>query len=401
MNSFVFQWSSKRIRKRGRLTSCLILIALVMAPLVCALIFSDSMMEGITSKYIYLSDGHLQLNYINSEELEDFDISGYQDMLYSADEVTTGYALMYSATGTSNVMVKGTAKDYFNEKRLDQITFMVASEADESEKTTTTSNIKGITISRATARKLQVNIGDRVALMIVPDNPDKVLRPVLCRIDSIFYSGYDQLDSLLCFVDIDYAKTLYSEKSSTSLELLVKGEYMERLDDVISVLGDGYAISKWNEHNVAVYENFVTSRQMIFIILLLVVVVAAFYTASVAQQMVQDDMNDIAIAKLIGSSDSLVKKSAFLSVYAVTVIGLLIGIVLGLLIGCNLGPILTGLSRLGLQSLSFYLLDFDINVPWLSILIISLCLLAISYVAIWLSLAKTRRISPIQLFTSL
>jgi lipoprotein-releasing system permease protein len=369
-----------------------------MAPLVCALIFSDSMMEGITSKYIYLSDGHLQLSYNYGKELEDFDVSLYPDMLYSADEVTTGYALMYSATGTSNVMVKGTDKDYFNEKRLDQITFMVASESDS---TASASNLKGITISRATAKKLQVNIGDRVALMIVPDNPDKVLRPVLCRIDSIFYSGYDQLDSLLCFVDIDYAKTLYSEKSSTSIELLVKGDYMEKLDDVIAALGDGYGISKWNEYNVAVYENFVTSRQMIFIILLLVVVVAAFYTASVAQQMVQDDMSDIAIAKLIGSSDTLVKKSAFLSVYAVTVIGMLIGIVLGLLIGCNLGPILTGLSNLGLQSLSFYLLDFDINVPWLSILIISLCLLAISYVAIWLSLAKTRRISPIQLFTSL
>ena len=398
MNSFVFRWSSKRIRKRGRLTSCLILIALVMAPLVCALIFSDSMMEGITSKYIYLSDGHLQLSYNYGKELEDFDVSRYPDMLYSADEVTTGYALMYSATGTSNVMVKGTDKDYFNDKRLDQITFMVASESDNA---STTSNLKGITISRATAKKLQVSIGDRVALMIVPDNPDKVLRPVLCRIDSIFYSGYDQLDSLLCFVDIDYAKTLYSEKSSTSIELLVKGDYMEKLDDVIAALGDGYGISKWNEYNVAVYENFVTSRQMIFIILLLVVVVAAFYTASVAQQMVQDDMTDIAIAKLIGSSDTLVKKSAFLSVYAVTVIGMLIGIALGLLIGCNLGPILTGLSELGLQSLSFYLLDFDINVPWLSILIISLCLLAISYVAIWLSLAKTRRISPIQLFTSL
>ncbi len=61
MNPFVGLWSRKRIAKRGRLTSCMILIALVMAPLVCALIFSDSMMEGITSKYIYLSDGHIQL----------------------------------------------------------------------------------------------------------------------------------------------------------------------------------------------------------------------------------------------------------------------------------------------------------------------------------------------------
>ena len=396
MNPFVLLWSRKRVLKRGCLTSCLILIALVMAPLVCALIFSDSMMEGITSKYIYLSDGHLQLNYSGEKELSDFDSSSLSSMLYSCDEVTSGYALMYSATGTSNVMVKGVGTSYFNDKRMEQVSFSYEAQTEES-----TSNLKGISISRATADELKVGIGDRVALMIVPDDVDKVLRPVLCRIDSIFTSGYDQLDSLLCFVEIDYAKTLYGAKTSTCLELLVRADYMEKLDDVISALGSGYDISKWNEHNVSVYENFVTSRQMILIILMLVVVVAAFYTASVAQQMIQDDMQEIAITKLIGASDTLVRRSAFLSVYTVTFIGMILGIILGLLIGLNLGPILTWLSSRGLKSLSFYLLDFDITVPWLSILLISASLLLISYISIQVSLGKTRRITPIRLFTSL
>ena len=400
MNQFVSLWSKKRILKKGRLTSCLILIALVMAPLVTALIFSDSMMEGITSKYIYLSDGHVQINapYKNSE-LSDFDASDYPGMIYSVDEVTSGYALTYSATDTSSVMIKGVEKDYFNEKRMDQITIGFPSQTEE-----TTSAIRGIGLSRATAKKLQVNIGDRVALMIVPDDPDKVLRPVLMRIDYIFYSGYDQLDELLAFIDIDYAKTLYSASTSTNLEVLVTPEYMEQLESVVTLIEENEPnldVTTWNQHNVSVYENFVTSKQMIFIILLLVVVVAAFYTASVAQQMIQDDITDIAIVKLIGSSDSLVKKSAFISVYTVTVVGMLIGILLGILIGLNLGPILTWLSNMGIQSLSFYLLDFDITIPWLSILVISACLLLISYLSIQISLMKTRRITPIRLFTSL
>ena len=396
MNPFVIHWSRKRILRKGRLTSCLILIALVMAPLVCALIFSDSMMEGITSKYIYLSDGHLQLNWSGNRELSDFNPESCSPMLYSCDEVTSGYALMYSATGTTNVMVKGVGDGYFNDRRMEQVTVELAEQTGE-----TTSNVKGIMLSRATADELKVGIGDRVALMIVPDDVDKVLRPVLCRIDGIFYSGYDQLDSLLCFVDLDYAKTLYGAPESTCLELLVNSEYMEKLDDVVAALGTGYDISKWDQHNVSVYENFVTSRQMILIILLLVVVVAAFYTASVAQQMIQDDMQDIAITKLIGASDTLVRRSAFLSVYTVTFVGMVLGILLGLLIGLNLGPILTWLSSMGLKSLSFYLLDFDITVPWLSILLISVCLLVISYVSIQISLGKTRRITPIRLFTEL
>ena len=397
MNPFVTLWSRKRVLKRGRLTSCMILIALVMAPLVCALIFSDSMMEGITSKYIYLSDGHLQVSWEEGgKELSRFDSSGLKDMVYSVDEVTSGYALMYSSTATASIMVKGVADDYFNERRMEQITIGIPSQT-----TASSSAVHGIGVSRTTAEELQVGIGDRVALMIVPDDPDKVLRPVLCRIDWIFYSGYDQLDGLLCFTDVDYAKTLYGAESSTCLEVLVTPEYMEKLDDVIAAMGDGYDISKWNEHNISVYENFITSRQMILIILLLVVAVAAFYTASVAQQMVQDDIQDIAISKLIGASDSLVRKSAFLSVYAVTVAGMLLGIILGLLIGCNLGPILTWLSSLGIKSLSFYLLDFDITVPWLQVLLISACLLVISFLAINISLRRTRRITPMRLFTSL
>ena len=398
MNPFVTLWSRKRVLKRGRLTGCMILIALVMAPLVCALIFSDSMMEGITSKYIYLSDGHLQVSWQEGgKDLSRFDSSGLDDMVYSVDEVTSGYALMYSSTATASIMVKGVGDDYFNGRRMEQITIGIPSQMTSA----SSSAVHGIGVSRTTAEELQVGIGDRVALMIVPDDPDKVLRPVLCRIDWIFYSGYDQLDSLLCFTDLDYAKTLYGAESSTCLEVLVTPDYMEKLDDVIAAMGTGYGISKWNEHNISVYENFITSRQMILIILLLVVAVAAFYTASVAQQMVQDDIQDIAISKLIGASDSLVRKSAFLSVYAVTVAGMLLGIILGLLIGCNLGPILTWLSSLGISSLSFYLLDFDITVPWLSVLLISACLLAISFLAINISLRRTRRITPMRLFTSL
>lgn len=396
MNPFVYFCSRKRILKRGRLTSCMILIALVMAPLVCALIFSDSMMQGITNKYIYLSDGHVQLtSRQNGKSLSEFDTSSYEDMVYSADIVTSGYALMYSATGTSNVMIKGVDESYFNDLRLKQISYNYVSGATEN------SNVRGIAISKATAKALNVEIGDRLALMIVPDNVDKVLRPVLVRIDAIFTSGYDQLDQMICFVSRDYAQQLYSDELSSTIEILALPEYQEKLNALEFALSEDYYVSQWSEHNVSVYENFVTSKQMIFIILLLVVVVAAFYTASVAQQMIQDDIRSIAISKLIGASDSMIRGSAMISVYTVTFLGMVLGIALGLAIGCNLGPILTWLSSMGLESLSFYLLDFDITIPWLSILAISMCLLVVSFISILLTLCKTRRITPMRLFTSL
>lgn len=394
VNPFVKFWSAKRIFKKGRLLGCLVLIAFVMAPLVCALIFSESMIAGITNKYIYLSDGHLQIQGVAYDGLVTDDA-----MILHADSVVSGYALVYSSSSTSSLLVKGVSSDYFNESRLSQVSF----ETTDLEP----SNLKGIALSRATASKLGVSIGDRVALMIVPDDASRSPRPVLVRVEAIFHSGYDQLDSMLSFVDKEYARTLFTSSSSSGVEVLVGDTYIERLDDVIADLvlkNEGLSlreISTWNEHNVSVYNNFVTSKQMILIILLIVIVVAAFYTSSVAQQMIQDDMKPISIAKLIGMADSQVRLSAFISVSSVTVAGIVLGIGLGIGIGYGLGPVLSALSNKGLQSLSFYLLDFVVDIPWKSVLFISVCLMVLSAASVWIALGKTRRITPMRLFTSL
>ena len=394
VNPFVKFWSAKRIFKKGRLLGCLVLIAFVMAPLVCALIFSESMISGITNKYIYLSDGHLQIQGVAYDGLVTDDA-----MVLHADSVVSGYALVYSSSSTSSLLVKGVSSDYFNESRLSQVSF----ETTDLEP----SNLKGIALSRATASKLGVSIGDRVALMIVPDDASRSPRPVLVRVEAIFHSGYDQLDSMLSFVDKEYARTLFTSSSSASVEVLVDDIYIERLDDVIADLvlkNEGLSlreISTWNEHNVSVYNNFVTSKQMILIILLIVIVVAAFYTSSVAQQMIQDDLKPISIAKLIGMADSQVRLSAFISVSSVTVAGIVLGIGLGIGIGYGLGPVLSALSNKGLQSLSFYLLDFVVDIPWKSVLFISVCLMVLSTASVWIALGKTRRITPMRLFTSL
>lgn len=394
VNPFVKFWSAKRIFKKGRLLGCLVLIAFVMAPLVCALIFSESMIAGITNKYIYLSDGHLQIQGVAYDGLAIDDA-----MVLHADSVVSGYALVYSSSSTSSLLVKGVSRDYFNESRLSQVSF----ETTDLEP----SNLKGIALSRATASKLGVSIGDRVALMIVPDDASRSPRPVLVRVEAIFHSGYDQLDSMLSFVEKEYARTLFTSSSSASVEVLVDDTYIERLDDVIADLvlkNEGLSlreISTWNEHNVSVYNNFVTSKQMILIILLIVIIVAAFYTSSVAQQMIQDDMKPISIAKLIGMADSQVRLSAFISVSSVTVAGIVLGIGLGIGIGYGLGPVLSALSNKGLQSLSFYLLDFVVDIPWKSVLFISVCLMVLSTASVWIALGKTRRITPMRLFTSL
>lgn len=384
MNPFTKITVFRKLKSGSRLLGCFILIALVTAPLIFALVFSESMMNGISEKYICLSDGHIQTR-------EDISLIPEQ-MLYSADSVIYGNVLIYSSTETSPLMVKGVTDSYFNEKRSNQIHFVSKAE-DES-------NLSGIIISRSTAEKLNVEVGDKVAMMIVPENSDRVLRPVLARVTGIFYTGYDSLDKNLSFVDYEYAIKLFTNETPI-YELIVNSPYSEDLNSVLSYLPSLVETSIWSSKNTAVYENFVSSRQMIMIILLLVVAVAAFYTASVANQIVEDDMKNIAIYKLLGANNTQIKNSLFVSVYTVTIAGILVGLLIGLLLSLNMGPILTYLSDKGLEGLSFYLLDFDVTVPFLRISLLLMALLVISFITVRITLRRTGRITPIQLFTSL
>lgn len=387
MNPFVSLWSRKRILRKGRLTGCMVLIALVTAPLVIALIFSRSMMLGIADRFIYLSDGHVQISGSSHAEYP-------ADNILSIDETVTGYALMYGAQSTSSVSLKGVKENYFNEGRLRYMDLEYLPEENRP-------SLNRIILSSHTAEKLNVKSGDRVALMVVPDTDQGVLRPVMLQVGGVYSSGYEQIDSNLAFIDYDYALKLFFSDESRVTEILLKDSSdKEVLSFASSVSTDGI-VNTWQNKNYAVYSNFVNSRQMIILILLIIVFIASFFTASAANQIIEDDIPEIAVSKLMGASDAMTRQSAFISIYTVTLTGMLIGLAVGILTGLNLSPVLKLLSKSELVNLSYYLMDFIPVVPWGDIALVLAVMTLVSALSIFISLRHTRRITPMRLFTGL
>ncbi len=391
MNTAVNTWLKNSVRNKKRLNICTMLICLVVAPVVAALIFSESMMNGIAGKYIRLSTGHLYAPGFIDNEIDESKLNELTS-IYSCDAVINGNVLLYSSSSTAGCKIKGIKQDYFNDKRTKEIKFEIADFTDSS-------NLRSITISKQTAEKLNVSIGDKVAMMVVPDSAESVLRPVMVRVESIFHTGYDQLDSLIAFIDFDYAKELFPNNVSSAYEILVNEKDVNNLDNVISQIGNSEGIYKWDRLNTSVYRNFQASREAIFIVLLTIIFVAAFYSASVAQQLIQDDISDIAIMKLIGSDNRLVTKWAFSTVMFVTLKGIAFGLFLGFALSFGLSPVLKILSESQLPVFSNYLLDFDINVPFLKLAEILLIFVFVSALSVRISLLRTQRIKPIKLFT--
>lgn len=379
---------------RRRLAGSALLIVVVMVPLVLALIFMDGMMGGIMDKYILLQDGHIQLFHPEPLFDDPEKASVIDPRILSADYVVEGYGIVYSRDATAEIRIKGIDESYFNDRRREQLTFTEGSFAK-------TGSLARVTLSQTVARQLGVGVGDRVAFMVVPDTSVAVVRPVLATVVSLFDSGYHELDSSLVFMDRDDALKLFPAKTNARTEIIVSPDGADHLQELLQViestLGQTFPYATWDEFNRTVYQNFITSRQVILLVFLMILLVAGVYVASVAQEMVQDSMQSIALFKTLGATGKQLLRAYYLAVTTVVVTGMVAGIGIGLLLGSQLGWFLSLLSKSGIAGLQYYLLDFSVVVSWGDIGSICAAMLVISGVSVRLALRRISRISPLEM----
>ena len=377
---------------RMRLLRSALLISLVMIPLVLALIFMDGMMDGITEKYITLQDGHIQIEF---PERLDERIHFSDSSILSADYVVSGFGIVYSREATAEVRIKGIGEDYFNERRSSQLSFQGSALQKEGA-------VASVMLSTTVASQLGVQIGDRVAFMIVPDSSSAVVRPVLANVKALYDSGYHELDSSLIFMDIESALRYFPKEKNARTEILVHEGTLSDLASVVTQIesanGTGtLSYATWDEFNGTVYRNFVTSRQVILLVFLMILLVAGVYVGSIAQEMIQDSLQSIALYKTMGATTLSLFLAFLTAVMTITLLGMTVGVGIGLGIGSQLAVVLSWLAKTGLPGLQYYLLDFPVVISWRPILTICATMLVICSVTVQFSLHRIRKISPLEL----
>jgi len=387
LNHFVLFWAKRILKDKSIFLGNLILIILITIPLVCSLVFVNSMIDGITDKYIFLSDGHISIS--SAEVLNNIE----NDAIISINPVEKLFCVVYSKEKTANVIIKGVQPDYFNDLRSKEIRF--------EKETSKEGNLNSAFISRTLADKLSIEVGDKMAMMIM-STQNQVVRPVIVKIGKIFTTGYDQLDSNLIFINYEYAKTL-TKKTTFNYEIICNTNDVNQLTEIakqIQIENPSINYNTWNQENESVYSNFINSQQIISIIFALIIIMACFYSANVAHSTIQKNFNSIAILKILGTSDKKIKQTTFLSVFSITVLGNLTGIILGIILSFSLNPLFFWLSTRGIEAFSFYLLDFNLVIPYTRLFLFGLFMLFVSSLSILYSLRIVKKISPMRLFQS-
>jgi len=360
---------------KKRILFNMLLISVVVAALVFAQLFVVSMSRGIANKYALLGNGHLQVHEIADTAIPEL------ENIVDVQLVAQTYSLIYSPSKNLMVRLKGVRSSYFNEMRKAELTFL------DTPLDAKGSSLPQILLSRSIADKLEVAQGDRVALMMINDNS---LRPQLCIVGNLYDTGYKELDENLVFCDFSLMEKLFASKADTYFELLVSDNTLAEVRSALEA--EGLSVTSWDQENYAVATNLETSRQAVLGVMIVVAILCGYFISELSRELIEDDKSRIALLKLLGAGNSLIRGVYFSTVMLVTLFSIVLGTAAGVLFGLNLGSMLSFLAQKSIPALSFYLLDFTVIVPYLDIAIILFVLVVVSSMSVLWSLRRVRKI---------
>ncbi len=338
-----------------------LLIFFITLVLVFALIFVSSMSKAIDRTLQLLGSGSaVSYSHVDSALLPFGTV---------VSEVESTGALVYSKNHNTLVNVKGIDSGYFTAEKEDVL------KMNWCENDTT---LKGVVLSQLIASRLEVGLGDRVAMLLYDRSLDRT-RPVYLFIEGIYSSGYNEFDESLVFTDIELVDGIVSYEILSSLPT----------DELLTLLEEsGVEAISYKELYRSIYDNINLSVSMLNLIVVFVALLSGFFALSVSIEYVQRDKKDIAGMLLIGFSREDVLRSyiriTMSAVFAAVVLALLGGIGLSYLVQ----PVLSSLDVISFPALQNYVLSFEVSIPFgmLLLLVASTCLT--SYLSLRFSLKK-------------
>ena len=387
-------------QKNSAIIRLFVLVTVLMVPLVLSLSFTEGMIEGITDKYILLMDGHLQV-YIDSMVITDAlsSMSGLHltadDSMYegiTVDQTVGGYGILYGKDQAREVYLKGVSPSYFNDRRVKELALVTTESLER------TGVLPGVYLSSELAEYFEVAVSDRLALILIPSHGERRVRPALVQVMGIYDTGFYALDQSLVFMDQESGQLLLPEENRRteimfdSYEKKRAEEFMQSLQNQV---GTDLEWARFDQFNTDMYENFATSRQVIYAVFLTILVTAAFYITAVAHELIEDAKEEIAMMKVLGAQSKHIIAGYLLAVTTVTALSIATGTMAGILLARNITSLLVVLKELDIPALSYYLLSFDIDIPVRKIVTLTATLLAMSMVSVAASLRHIIHIRPL------
>ncbi len=222
-----------------------------------------------------------------------------------------------------------------------------------------------IILGRMLAYQLQVDVGDKVTVMIPGNTPsasgvNDVIVPRLrdFHVAGIFEVGLQEHDSVLALINIEDAEALRGLEGPTGIRLrftdVLKAPQLAR--EAAARLGQGLAVRDWTQDNEAYFRAIRIEKTMMGLILMLIVAVAVFNIVATLVMVVNDKRTDIAILRTVGLSPRGIIAVFMTQGVLIGWIGAALGVGLGLSLALNVDVIVPFLE----QMFRFHFMDPDV-----------------------------------------
>ncbi|MDM8347841.1 lipoprotein-releasing ABC transporter permease subunit [Pseudomonas sp. sp1636] len=249
----------------------------------------------------------------------------------------------------------------------------------------------GVVIGEITARRFQLKIGDRLAL-IVPE-ASAVPGGITPRMQAINVVGVfkvgAELDGSLALLHVADAAQIQrlppGQVPSVRLKLHDLYQAPQVSAALVAELGEGYLASDWTRTQGSLFSAMKMEKTMIGLLLLLIVAVAAFNIIATLIMVVADKGADIAILRTLGATPGQIMGIFMVQGMVIGLVGTLLGAVLGIVAALNVSQLVGWIERLsGQQVLSsdvYFISNLPSELLLSDVLLICGAALALSFLA--------------------
>ncbi len=213
-----------------------------------------------------------------------------------------------------------------------------------------------IVIGSGVAKKLSVQLGDKIQLLLPPPEGGNDVKQVFStpitrqvEVVGIFKFG-GTVDETLAYIPLSLASDVmgYKENETQSIRLKVTDVFSApKIARQVAYNFDHYVyINNWTRTQGHLFSDIQLVRMVMFIVLVLVIGVASFNIVSTLIMAVNEKQGDIAILKTMGASSSTIMLAFIAQGLVNGVVGSLLGAICGVYLALNLTDIISMLEQL-------------------------------------------------------
>ena len=266
-----------------------------------------------------------------------------------------------------------------------------------------------IVLGRLLARKLNVDLGDKISLML-PDTNSSFAgyfpRSKVFNVSGIFNIGSKDIDEALAYISLENASILSGLDNQIhgfrlKFDDLFEAPYLVWQSLIFAEKSSNVLLNAedWSYTYGPLFEAIMMEKSLVFLLLTLIIVVAAFNIVSMLMTMINEKRGAIAILQTMGMGNNEIFKIFLYLGILIALIGTFLGLIFGLSITFLIGSSMfeTQLSSLMEYFGTYFISYFPYDIRLDTLLIIVAVSLLITILSVIFPARTASKLHPIQI----